>query len=246
MSTGAAAFVAAVVVFVIISLPSARSTLASTFDDGTVAGILHVHTSRSDGRSAPEAVAEAAARAGLKFIVFTDHGDATRTPDPPVYRSGVLCLDAVEISTEDGHYLALDMPPAPYPLGGDARGVVEDVKRLGGFGVVAHPNSPKPDLRWDEWNAPFDGIEWLNPDTSWRLKVRTPGWRARWGIVTALAGYLFRSPETIARLMAGSELDAAPWLAAARQRRVVVLAGADAHARLALTSAEPRSREVSL
>ena len=35
-----------------------------------------------------------AARAGLKFIVFTDHGDATRTPDPPAYRSGVLCIDA--------------------------------------------------------------------------------------------------------------------------------------------------------
>ena len=72
---------------------------------------------------------------------------------------------------QDGHYLALDMPAAPYPLGGDARGVVEDVKRLGGFGVVAHPNSPKPDLSWDDWDAPFDAIEWLNPDTSWRLKV---------------------------------------------------------------------------
>ena len=114
---------------------------------------------------------QAAARAGLKFVVFTDHGDATRSPDPPTYRSGVLCLDAVEISTEGGHYLALDMPAAPYPLGGDARGVVEDVKRLGGFGVVAHPNSPKSDLSWDDWDAPFDAIEWLNPDTSWRLKV---------------------------------------------------------------------------
>ena len=40
----------------------------------------------------------AAARAGLKFVVFTDHGDATRPPNPPTYRSGVLCLDGVEVS----------------------------------------------------------------------------------------------------------------------------------------------------
>ena len=211
-----------------------------------IPGIVHVHTNRSDGRSAPDQVAAAAARAGLKFVVFTDHSDATRPPDPPVYRSGVLCLDAVEISTEGGHYLALDMPAAPYPLGGDASGVVEDVKRLGGFGVVAHPNSPKPDLNWDHWELPFDAIEWLNPDTSWRLKVKAPGWRSRWNIVAALAGYPFRSPETIARLMGETDLDVSRWESFAHRRRVVILAGADAHARLALTSSEPRGRGISL
>ena len=242
----AAALMAAVVILVVISVPPARLTLEPSFADGTIPGIVHVHTNRSDGRSAPDEVAAAAARAGLKFVVFTDHGDATRLPDPPSYRSGVLCLDAVEISTEGGHYLALDMPPAPYPLGGDARGVVEDVKRLGGFGVVAHPNSPKPDLSWDDWDAPFDAIEWLNPDTSWRLKVQDPGWRSRWNLVTALAGYLFRSPETIAHLMGDTDLGSSRWQAFADRRRVVLLAGADAHARLALTATEPRGRGLSL
>jgi len=238
--------VAAAAVLVAFSLAPARLTLETSFSDGTIPGIVHVHTKRSDGRSAPDEIAKAAARAGLKFVVFTDHGDATRPSDPPVYQSGVLCLDAVEISTTGGHYLALDMPAAPYPLGGDAPGVVEDVKRLGGFGVVAHPNSPKPDLSWDAWDVPFDAIEWLNPDTSWRLRVQAPGWRARWNIVATLLGYPFRAPETIAHLMAGSELDVSRWESFAHRRRVVVLAGADAHARLALTSAEPRGREISL
>ena len=62
-----------------------------------MAGTLHIHTNRSDGGAGPDEIAAAAARAGLKFIVFTDHGDATRKPDPPAYRSGVLCLDGVEI-----------------------------------------------------------------------------------------------------------------------------------------------------
>ena len=81
----------------------------------------------------------------------------------------MLCLDGVEISTNGGHYIALDMPAAPYPLGGEARDVVEDVRRLGGFGIAAHPDSPKPELRWRDWAAPIDGIEILNPDTGWRL-----------------------------------------------------------------------------
>jgi hypothetical protein len=241
-----AALVAAVAVLVALSQPPRRLTLETPLADTTVPGILHVHTNRSDGRSSPDEVAAAAARAGLKFVVFTDHGDATRVPDPPTYRSGVLCIDAVEISTTEGHYLALDMPASPYPLGGDARGVVEDVKRLGGFGVVAHPNSPKPDLSWRDWEAPFDAIEWLNPDTSWRLKVREPGWRARWHVVASLLGYPFRSPETIAHLLGETGLGADRWRLFSHTRRVVLLAGADAHAKLELTSADPGDRRFFL
>jgi hypothetical protein len=229
-----AALVAAIVVFVIFSLPPSTLRLAARFSDGTLPGIIHVHTNRSDGRGTPDDVAAAAARAGLKFVVFTDHGDATRRGDPPVYRSGVLCIDAVEISTTGGHYIALDMPPAPYPLGGEARDVVEDVKRLGGFGIVAHPNSPKPALSWRAWETPFDALEWINPDTSWRLRLQGPGWRSRFSLVQALFTYPFRSTETLARLLAGSAVDADRWDAITKAHRVVAVAGADAHNRLAL------------
>src|SRR6185295_1851588 len=84
--------------FLATTLPPRRLALPPS-GDGTVAGILHIHTTRSDGRGTPDEIAAAAARAGVSFIVFTDHGDATRIPDPPAYRSGVLCLDGVEIST---------------------------------------------------------------------------------------------------------------------------------------------------
>src|SRR5712671_780210 len=140
----------AFVLLVFASLPQPHASLTGPEPDGTVAGAFHVHTTRSDGRSTPDEIAAAASRAGLKFVVFTDHGDGTRTPDAPVYRSGVLCLDGVEVSTTGGHYIALEMPPSPYPLGGEPRDVVEDVKRLGGFGIAAHPDSPKAELRWRE------------------------------------------------------------------------------------------------
>src|SRR5438045_8056908 len=147
----AAVTCAAAGAFTAATMPPAHLRLGSDWPDGTIPGILHVHSNRSEGRSAPDGIAEAARRAGLKYLVFTDHGDATRPPDPPMYRSGVLCLDGVEISTTGGHYVAIDIPAAPYPLGGEARDVVEDVRRLGGFGIAAHPDSPKRELRWSDW-----------------------------------------------------------------------------------------------
>lgn len=224
--------VAIVASFILYTRPAPTIRLAAA-DDHSVAGVVHVHSNRSDGSSSPDEIAAAAARAGLKFLVFTDHGDATRTPDPPTYRSGVLCLDGVEISTNQGHYVAFDMPASPYPLGGDARDVVEDVRRLGGFGIAAHPDSPKPQLRWTAWNTPFDGVELLNPDTSWRVLAQEPGWHGRGQLVTALFDYPFRGPETIDHLLQPSGA-VRQWLSIAEKRRLVTIAGVDAHARIDL------------
>ncbi len=85
-----------------------------------------------------------------------------------------LCLDAVEISTNGGHLVALGLPAAPYPLAGEAGDVLEDVHRLGGFGIAAHPDSPKADLQWRDWEVPFDGIEIVNLDTAWRVHAERP------------------------------------------------------------------------
>lgn len=240
----AAALVAAVVVLALVTLPPKQIALAPA-PDGTVAGILHVHTTRSDGRWRPDRIAAAAARAGLGFVVFTDHGDGTRPADPPVYRSGVLCLDGVEISTTGGHYVAIDLGPAPYPLAGEPRDVIEDVRRLGGFGIVAHPDSPKGSLRWREWTAPFDAMEWLNLDTSWRRFSLAPGWRAKAALALALLHYPIRPAETIGTPL-GTAGDLPRFDALARRRRVVLLAGADAHAKLALRNADPGDNRYSL
>src|SRR5262245_28898832 len=193
---------------------------------------MHVHTNRSDGLSSPDDIAAAAARAGLKFLIFTDHGDATRTPDPPSYRSGVLCMDGVEISTSGGHYIAIDMPASPYPLGGEARDVVEDVARLGGFGIAAHPDSPKLELRWEDWTVPIDGVEMLNLDTSWRVLAEEPGWAPKERLLAGLLHYPFRPAESIARLIQPTT-ELAQWDAVTRRRSLVSVGGADAHAKLA-------------
>jgi predicted metal-dependent phosphoesterase TrpH len=246
----AAATLAAAVALVVGFTAPPRPLRLSPPADGTIAGIIHVHTNRSDGLSAPGDIAAAAARAGLKFLVFTDHGDATRKPDPPQYRSGVLCLDGIEISTTGGHYVAIDMPASPYPLAGEPRDVVEDVRRLGGFGIAAHPDSPKPQLKWRGWQTMFDGIELLNPDTAWRVWMEQAAsgeakWAARRKLFATLLDYPFRSAEVMASLIPPSRA-VDDWEAQTRRRRVVAIAGADAHAKIAPRSADPGDSRFAL
>lgn len=193
-----------------------------------VRGAFHVHTNRSDGGGAVESIAAAARAAGLQFVIFSDHGDGTRVPDEPSYRSGVLCIDGVEISARGGHYIAVGLrSPTPYPLGGDVAGVVEDVRRLGGFGVAAHPTSSKPALAWTEPDlVGVGGFEWLNGDSQWR----DDSWLA---LSRAAVSYVARPAAALASLLDRPD-DALAWWDTRPGRRLVGLAGADAHARLAL------------
>lgn len=221
-----AAVLAAVFLWFVATLPPRPATASGGVADGirarTVSGAFHVHSTRSDGAGDRDAIAAAAARAGLQFVVITDHGDATRQLDPPAYLQGVLCIDAVEISTNGGHLIALDMPPAPYPLGGEAAAVAEDVTRLGGLAVVAHPDSAKAELAWKDWIPGVSGVEWMNLDSGWRDESSMRLARVALDSLVrpgpALASMLGRPSSTLDR-----------WDQVAASRRLVGLAGHDAH-----------------
>ena len=242
LSLAAAALGAAVVVWVGLTLPPRPLVLgpaAWASSRSTARGVFHVHSERSDGTGSIAQIASAAARARLDFVVLTDHGDGTRAPDPPAYRSRVLCVDGVEISTRSGHYAAVGMRPSPYPLGGEARDVVEDVRRLGGFGVATHPGSTKRELRWNAWEAPFDAIEWLNQDSEWRDE----SWLA---LPRLLLSYPLRGPGAVAASFRRPDHVLSQWDRVTPLRPVVALAGADAHARFAIQGRRDPYRGFSL
>jgi hypothetical protein len=224
-----------------VSMPTATRTLpASPALRAPIRGAIHIHTRRSDGSGSVEDVASAAARAGLNFVILTDHGDGTRDPEPPRYRSGVLCIDAVEISTGSGHLVALGIPRTTYSLGGEARDVVEDVKRLGGMAIAAHPASARSQLRWTNWNLPLDGLEWVNADSEWRDESVV-------AIARTLLTYPFRRPESLAAMLDRPEESLRRWDELSATRPIVALAAADAHARIPLTSLrDPYNSRISL
>ena len=231
-----AAVAAVVAIYIALTLPRPSVALVGAPSSNRIIGAYHIHTDRSDGSGSVEDVARAARRAGIAFVVLTDHGDGTRPPDPPAYRDGVLCIDAAEINSIDGHIVALGLAgPAPYPLAGPARDVIEDIHRLGGWAVIAHPESPRADLRFRAQNVPFDGIEWLNVDSEWRDETE--------GLMAAAVRGLLRPAETMATFFARPVRTLQRWDAAARTRPVFGLAALDAHARIGWKEdEEPRQR----
>src|SRR5262249_6895858 len=92
-----------------VNLPSKARVVGPMPQDfgPVVRGAIHVHTTRSGGTGTLDDVAAAASKAGLQFVVLSDSGDGSRPPEPPAYRSGVLCIDAVELTTEDGDLVAM-------------------------------------------------------------------------------------------------------------------------------------------
>ncbi len=227
-----AAVVVALTGFAVIALIPAAPRLTATLanSDPTARGAYHIHSNRSDGSGTVDEIAAAAQRAGLQFIILTDHGDGTRPPDAPQYRHGVLVIDAVELNTTGGHLVALGLPVSPYPLAGTAADVLEDVRRLGGAGIAAHPDSPRPSLRWTAWDTEVDGIEWINGDSGWRDESGT-------ALARAVFSFGFRPAGSMATLLDRPTDLLARWDALSATRSVPALAGADAHARLGLRQA---------
>ncbi len=141
----------------------------------------------------------------------------------------MLVIDAVEISTTGGHLVVLGLEsPAPYPLAGKPQDVIEDIHRLGGRAVLAHPDSPRDELAWRTGNAPYDGFEWMNADSEWRDDA--PG-----RLLGAALRGLVRGPEAVADLFSRSERAFSWWDArpeGGRSLRPFGVAALDAHARI--------------
>lgn len=100
---------------------------------------LQVHTDASPCSGAsPEAVVEAGVAAGLDGIAVTNHDTvagvaAAREAAPDRF----AVVSGVEVTTTDGHLLALGVEEAPPRA--DPLAVVEDVRDRGGVAVLAHP-----------------------------------------------------------------------------------------------------------
>jgi predicted metal-dependent phosphoesterase TrpH len=110
-------------------------------DDRVVRIDIHVHTSASyDSTADLRAVLARAAAVGLDGLVVTDHDrveSALRARRlAPEY--GLVAIPGAEVSTADGHLLALGVDVAPEP-GCSLPATLAEVRRFGGLGVVPHP-----------------------------------------------------------------------------------------------------------
>ena len=138
-------------------------------------GAIHIHSVYSDGTGNVDSISKAAKKAGLDWIIITDHNSFEI--EEGIY-NGVYVIKGEEISPKDeNHYLALGINKYIQP-NTDAKHNVEAVKLNGGFGFAAHPNegvnsqgSPRLNkhqpIKWTNKNIIPDGVEIWNWFSEW-------------------------------------------------------------------------------
>ncbi|MFJ8472279.1 CehA/McbA family metallohydrolase [Kitasatospora sp. NPDC094011] len=136
-------------------------------------GDCHLHTVYSDGRRLPEEVAAGARAAGLDFIVSTDHNtSSSHAVWGPLAGPDLLIVPGEEITTRNGHWLALGLEPGQFvdwryrSRDEEYPRFVRQVHRSGGLVVPAHPYCPYVACQWKFGYREADAVEvWNGPWT---------------------------------------------------------------------------------
>jgi hypothetical protein len=173
--------------------PAPRTAPARQRGRSWYRGDCHLHTVHSDGKRTPDELVADARAAGLDFIVSTDHNTSSSTLQwGTVATPDLLIVNGEEVTTRTGHWPALNLPAGHWidwryrstdPK--DFRRFVDEVHRVGGTVVAAHPFAPCIGCTWEfnyeqadlieVWNGPWT----LDDDavvTTWDGLLRTGTW----------------------------------------------------------------------
>jgi hypothetical protein len=134
-------------------------------------GVIHVHSTFSDGRAGIDKIMSEANRAEVDFLILTDHnGIEAKLRGYEGWYDHCLLLVGEEITpnTNADHYLALDISTAISPSD-EPQANINAVRRQRGIGIIAHPTGGAIvqgeyfEYPWTDWDAGrFEGIEVWN------------------------------------------------------------------------------------
>jgi len=194
-------------------------------------GAIHIHTSYSDGGGDMGEVVGAAKRAGLDFVIVTDHNSLqARKEGWEGWHDGVLVVVGAEVSPQfRAHCVALGVEDVEGLEELDEEEYLRRIRQQGGIAFMAHPLGRQLKLlkfqwmHWQDWLAPnVVGFElwsfmhdWIT-DVSWLNVVQS-----------------CRNPEQ--RIKGPSAEILAKWDEATQKTRLVALTSIDAHARAFIT-----------
>jgi len=161
-----------------VSAPAATAGSPEPPSAAELRGAYHIHSRHSDGRKTADWIVRTASRAGLDFIILTDHGSPNRASlAAEGWKDGLLVLAGSELSSSRGHLVALAFDPPARPFSQNAAMAAREIDLLGGFTIIAHPYS-KTRWSWGETSA-HDGLEIMDSDSmarrNWpRVAARLP------------------------------------------------------------------------
>lgn len=198
-----------------------------------LAGNVHIHTPYSDGELYHADIAAAASRAGLDFVITTDHNVRVGGVEGYYGREAeerVLLLSGEEVhdtrrAPQANHLLVYGAEQEMASHATSPQELLDSVDNAGGFCYLAHPleRTPaytgEPDLSWVDWNiSGYQGLELWNYMSEFKSLVTGFGSSLRYA-VQPHKGISGPFPETL-------EL----WDRLLKEdQRVRIIGGADAH-----------------
>jgi len=191
-------------------------------------GNLHMHTCLSDGTKTLEELAHAAGKAGLDFIVITDHNVYTPGADGWIGNTLVLVGEEVHDPSRElqsSHTLCFNIQEDVAGYGADPQQLMDIVAAQGGFAFLAHPYErdvaaflPEPNISWRDWDVDgYVGIELWNYMSEFKAALKGKADAVLYAYMPALA-ISGPYPEALQK-----------WDELLRKRRVSALGGSDAH-----------------
>jgi hypothetical protein len=191
-------------------------------------GNLHMHTPFSDGEWYHAGIAEAAAAAGLDFVVVTDHNVWVQGPEG--YHGDVLLLVGEEVhdnrrQPQANHCLIYGADAELCLHAESPQGLIDAARERDALAFLAHPIDPpldfmhEPSLSWVDWEIEgYTGIEVWNFMTEFKGRISNRLSALWYAFNPRLA---IRGPFRQTLALWDSLL--------AHGRRVVGIGGADAH-----------------
>jgi len=143
-------------------------------------GAIHMHTTESDGTKPLEEVAEIGRRAGLEFMLFTDHMTLSlRDAGKEGFYGRTLVIIGYEHNDLDdkNHYLVFNSPKV-YDENFSVKQYVNASAADNAIGILAHPDEIRdklveyPPYPWTDWSVEgYTGIELWNQMSEWMEKL---------------------------------------------------------------------------
>jgi hypothetical protein len=190
-------------------------------------GNLHIHSTASDGTATHEELAALANKAGLDFLIVTDHNVYCGERQGWYGRTLLLVGEEVHDPTRppSNHCLVFGLSESVAEYGDDPQRLVEAVRVRGGLGFVAHPfeksgaYASEPEINWTAWHVEgMTGLEIWNYMSEFKSYVVDLPRALLYALWPKLA---MRGPyaETLTK-----------WDELLGKRRVYAIGGSDAHA----------------
>ncbi|MBV8879179.1 MAG: CehA/McbA family metallohydrolase [Planctomycetaceae bacterium] len=145
-------------------------------------GVIHCHSTYSDGNGDMEEIGKAANAAGLDFVMMTDHDQMKPIEDgQEKWNESSLIICGTEITPDKNHFIVFGekklkdvdklraLKPQEY---------IDAVNAQGWFGFIAHPDhigTSKfgiPSYRWEDWNVSnYTGMGLWDLMTDWQSQL---------------------------------------------------------------------------